>query len=116
MHSPGPRSWESASWTRPHTHGRVHEADSQLRGPGECIDLVHLPRLMALRERRAVREHDLDAVAQVVTAPDPALQRGGNELLRQRLVRLALDPVTADEDAVFEHRGADLLHRDHVEI
>src|SRR4029453_7658156 len=43
---------------RPRERALVHDPDALCVGPDECVDLVHLPRLMALQERRALREDD----------------------------------------------------------
>src|SRR3712207_7051031 len=39
----------------------IHDPDPERRRPDERVDLVHLPRLMAARQRRAVPEHDVHA-------------------------------------------------------
>src|SRR5438067_917679 len=66
----------------------VHDPDAELVRPDERVDLVHLPRLVALEQRRALLEHDVHAVLRVIPAIDPALERRGQELLRDRLVAL----------------------------
>src|SRR6188768_528599 len=41
---------------------RVHQADAERCRPDQRVDLVHLPRLVALEECWPVREDDLDAI------------------------------------------------------
>src|SRR3989442_6222451 len=53
----------------------LHDPHAAGSGPDERVDLVHLPGLVALAERRAVLEHDVDARRLVVAAVGPALQR-----------------------------------------
>src|SRR4051812_35128442 len=65
--------------------GLVHDPDALRVRPDERVDLVHLPRLMALEQSRALREHGVHAVLRVVAAPDPAVERRREELLRDRL-------------------------------
>ena len=92
----------------------------ELVRPDERVDLVHLPALMPRRECRPVLEHDLDAVLRVIAAVDPTLERRCQEFLRDRLVRLVLDPVVPHEDLVLEHRRTGalrrVLHLDHVQV
>src|ERR671935_1488076 len=95
---------------------RINDPDAQLVRPDEGVDLVHLPRLVPLEQRRSVREDDVYAVLQVCPAVDPPFERRDEELLRDRLMRFALDPALRREDAVFEHPGSDVLHLDHVEV
>src|SRR5580765_2543154 len=99
---------------------RIGDSDPEPIRPDERVDLVHHPLLVSTGQRRTVLQHDLDAVAGMVTAIDPALERSSKELLRDGLVLLVLDPVVPYEDLVLEHRrtGALLrvLHLDHVEI
>src|SRR2546430_10018901 len=95
---------------------RVHDPDPELARPDECVDLVHLPRLLAAWQRRAVLQDGVHAVTPVIATVDPALERRREELLRNRLVALVLDPFAGREDAVLEHARPDLLHRDHVEV
>src|SRR3954469_7906899 len=78
----------------------VHDPDALRVRPGERVDLVHLPRLVALQERRPLSEYGVHAVLRVVAAPDPPLERRGQELLRDRLVALVRDPLGGREDAV----------------
>src|SRR5919204_6572303 len=73
--------------------GLVHDPDALAVRPDERVDLVHLPRLVALEQRRALLEDDVHAVLRVVSAVDPALERRGQELLRNRLMALVLDPL-----------------------
>src|SRR5439155_9189808 len=54
----------------------VQHADAVGRRPDERVDLVQLPRHVALAERRSGLEHDVDALALVVTAEYPAFERG----------------------------------------
>src|SRR5690349_10194908 len=54
---------------------RRHEADPARVRPDELVDLVHLPELVAVAERRPVLQHDVRAVGDVVTTVDPAFQR-----------------------------------------
>src|SRR3954462_733481 len=69
---------------------RVHDPDPSRRRPDECVDLVHLPRLVALRECWTVLEDDAGAVGEMGPAVDPTLERCREELLRDRLVRRVL--------------------------
>src|SRR3954447_13301921 len=94
----------------------VHHADALRNRPDQRVDLVRLPELVAAAERRAVREHDVRALLNVVAAVRPTLERRGEEVRRRLLVRLARDPVTAREDAVLEHSGADVLQLDDVQV
>src|SRR5205823_1637281 len=91
---------------RPAERLRIRDADAELARPDQRVDLVHLPALMSGTERRPVLQDDLDAVARVVTAVDPALEGSRKELRRNSLVLLVLDPVVAHEDLVLEHRRA----------
>src|SRR5438105_10462812 len=47
---------------RPRIRGLVHDPDPELVGPDERVDLVHLPRLVALEERRPLLEDDVHAI------------------------------------------------------
>src|SRR6266480_6514898 len=88
----------------------VHDPDPELARPRQRVDLVHLPLLMAAQQGRPLLQDDLHAIARVVTAVDPALERRREELLRRRLVALVVDPLLGREDAVLEHPRADVLH------
>src|SRR4051795_12304234 len=72
--------------------GLVHDPDALGVRPDERVDLVHLPRLVALQQRRALCEDGVDAVLRMIAAPDPTLERRREELLRDRLVALVRDP------------------------
>ena len=50
----------------------IHDPDPEIVRPDQLVDLVQLPVLMALAERRPVVEHDLEALVRVVAAEDPA--------------------------------------------
>src|SRR5437899_12833169 len=53
---------------------RVDDADPVGGRPDERVDLVHLPRLVAFEQGRALLEDGVHAVARVIAAPDPALE------------------------------------------
>src|SRR6266852_1685154 len=59
---------------RPVERLRIHDPDAELVRPDQRVDLVHLPGLMAARQRGAVLQDDADAVSPVVTAIDPAAE------------------------------------------
>src|SRR5258705_4567533 len=71
----------------------VHDPDPELARPRKRVDLVHLPLLVAAQQGRSQLQDDLHAIARVVTAVDPALERRCEELLRRRLVALVVDPL-----------------------
>src|SRR3954468_8966344 len=88
---------------------RIHDPDPELVRPDQRVDLVHLPLLMPTRQCGAVLQDDLHAIARVITAIDPTLERRSQELPGGGLVLLVLDPVIAHEDLVLEHRRAGAL-------
>ena len=71
---------------------------------------------MPLGERRTLIDDDVHALLEVVTAVRPALVGRGEELHRGRLVRLVLDPVALDEDAVLQHPRAEVLVLEDVQV
>ena len=58
----------------------------------------------------------LDAVVGVVAAVDPALERGPEEARRDVLVAVLVEPRLAGEERVLEHRRADVVVVDDVEV
>src|SRR5918996_508365 len=82
-----------------------HDPDSGVVRPDQRVDLVQLPALVPLAQRRTVVEHGLEALLLAVAAKDPAAEARAQEPRRDLLVRLLRDPVAPHEDAVLEHRG-----------
>src|SRR5215211_8808799 len=70
---------------RPLPFGRIHHADAELVWPDERVDLVHLPCLVAARQRRALLQDDVDALLEVIAAVRPPAERSLQELDRSRL-------------------------------
>src|SRR5829696_9451689 len=61
---------------------RLHDPDPLRGRPDQRVDLVQLPPLVPLAERRPVVEHDPEAVLRVVTAVEPAAEARLQEALR----------------------------------
>src|SRR5439155_8146789 len=59
---------------RPAERLRIGDPDPELVRPDQGVDLVHLPALISGPEAWTVPEHDLHAVARVITAVDPAFE------------------------------------------
>ncbi len=95
---------------------RIHDPDPVRGRPDQRVDLVQLPALVALTQRRPVVEHDAEAVLRVVAAVDPAAEARLQEPLRDVLVVLVGDPVALDEDAVLERTGTEVRHLHHVQL
>ena len=70
--------------------------------------------LVALAERRAVLEHDVRALRDVVAAVDPAAVGRRDEAHRD--VAVGAHPALVGEQAVLEHPGAFVLQLEDVEI
>src|SRR6266850_5694013 len=96
--------------------GLVESADPVRRRPDQGVDLVELPGHVALAERGARLQDDVHALALVVAAEDPALERGLEELRRDVLVPGLREPGLPHEDVVLEHRRPDGVEVDDVQL